>query len=45
MSPRVDYVTKLGPFNKTKYTLWAYKIKMYPITKGLWAAENGGLSV
>ena len=42
MSPSNDSAPKLEPFNGTNYTLWAFKMKMYLMSKGLWEAVDGG---
>ena len=40
MRPNTDSTPKVEPFYGTKYTLWAFKIKMYIMSKGLWEAVN-----
>ena len=42
MSPSNDSAPKLEPLNGTNYTLWAFKMKMYLMSKGLWEAVDGG---
>ena len=42
MSPTVDSAPKMEPFDGTNFTLWAFKMKMYLMSKGLWEAVNGG---
>ena len=32
----------MDPFNGSNFTFWALKMKMYLMSKGLWAAVNGG---
>ena len=32
------FAPKLEPFNGTNYSLWAFKMKMFLISKGLWEA-------
>ena len=44
MSPN-DSAPRLEPFNGTNYRLWAFKMKMYLMSKGLWEAVNGGTPV
>uniref|UniRef100_A0AAV1V3K5 Integrase catalytic domain-containing protein n=1 Tax=Peronospora matthiolae TaxID=2874970 RepID=A0AAV1V3K5_9STRA len=40
MSPSNDSTPKVAQFDGTKYPLWAFKMKMYLISKGLWEAVN-----
>ena len=44
MSPSIDLAPKMEPFNGTNYTLWAFKMKMYLMSKGLWEAVDGGVA-
>ena len=45
MSPSHDSTPKLEPFNGTNYRVWAFKMKMYLMSKGLWEAVGSGLPV
>uniref|UniRef100_A0AAV1THX7 DUF4219 domain-containing protein n=1 Tax=Peronospora matthiolae TaxID=2874970 RepID=A0AAV1THX7_9STRA len=45
MSPSVEIAFKMKFFNGTNYTLWAFKMKVFLMSKGLWDAVNGGAAV
>ena len=45
MSPRHDFASKLERFDGTNYALWAFKMKMFLMSKGLWEAVDGAIPV
>ena len=40
MSPSNDSTPKVAQFDGTTYPLWAFKMKMYLVSKGLWEAVD-----
>ena len=38
MSPNNDSTSKVAQFDGTNYPLWAFKMRMFLISKGLWEA-------
>lgn len=45
MSPSTDAIPKIEPFDGSNYALWAFKMKMYLMSKGLWEAVLNTASV
>ena len=45
MSPNSDITLKMELFDGSNYSLWAFKMKMYLMSKGLWEAVEDGSNI